>query len=144
MLVEVESQRILVVEDEERIASLLQRQLGAAGFEVQTTGRGSEALTAVETRRPDLIILDLGLPDISGYELCWILRRLYDHATLPIVILTGLEQCTDDLQREAVGADAYLRKPYDVAGLVQTLRRLLPPARSWPGDISLVVPPSSP
>ncbi len=130
MMVEVEPQRILVVEDDNRIASLLQRQLKAAGFEVQTTGRGSEALTTVETRRPDLIILDLRLPDISGYELCWTLRRLYDYATLPIVILTGVEQCTDDLRREAVGANAYLRKPYDPAGLVQTLRRLLPSAHS--------------
>ena len=125
MVVELEQQRILVIEDEERIANLLQRQLELAGFEVRTADRGSTALNAVEAQRPDLIILDLRLPDMSGYELCWTLRRLYDHAQLPIVILTGVEQCMADLRREALGADAYLRKPYDVGELLQTIRHLL-------------------
>lgn len=116
---------ILVVEDEDRIASLLQRQFETAGFEVLTASNGSAALNYIETRVPDLVVLDLRLPDISGYELCWKLRRLYDRARLPIVIVTGVEQCMEDLRREAAGANAYLRKPYDPEELLRLVRFLV-------------------
>lgn len=117
--------RVLVVEDDTRLATLLQRQLEAAGFEVQTAERGATALAVVESHLPDLVVLDLRLPDMSGYELCWTLRQMYDRARLPIVIVTGVEQDTEALRHEAEGADAYLRKPYYTEDLIQTIRSLL-------------------
>ena len=123
--VDTEPRRILVIDDEYGIAQLLQRQLEAVGFEVQTAGCASTALVYLETHQPDLVILDLRLPDISGYELCGTLRRIFDHAQLPIVILTGVEQCLEDLEREAAGADAYLRKPCHPDDLAHTVNQLL-------------------
>ncbi len=125
MVVYTEQQRILVVDDEERLTNLLQRQLATAGFEVQVANCGAAALNVVEGQPPDLVILDLRLPDISGYELCWTLRQVCEHPHMPIVILTGVEQCTEELHRQAYGADAYLRKPYDAAELVGVVRSLL-------------------
>ena len=124
-MVNTDAQHILVIDDEPRIASLLQRQLGAAGFEVQTVDRGTTALTQIQAQPPDLVVVDLRLPDISGYELCWILRRLYDRTRLRILVLTGVEQSTQQLRREAAEADAYLHKPYDVDELLRTIRGLL-------------------
>ena len=120
-----EPKRILVVEDEERVANLIQRQLETDGFEVQIAVRGSTALNLVATHPPDLVILDLRLPDVSGYELCAMLRRLYSAQQLPIVILTGVEQTAMELREQAVGANAYLRKPYDAIELLETVNRLL-------------------
>ena len=124
-MVDTDVQHILVIDDEPRIASLLQRQLGAAGFAVQTVDRGTTALTQIQLQLPDLVIVDLRLPDLSGYELCWILRRLYDRPRLPILVLTGVEQSTEQLHREAAEADAYLHKPYDAVELLRTVRGLL-------------------
>ena len=117
--------KILVVEDDDRLANLLKRQLRAVGYEAETAARGATALSAVETQRPDLVILDLRLPDLSGYELCWMLRQLYDQAQLPIIVLTGVQKGLEELRREAVGANAYLYKPYDARELMKTIHRLL-------------------
>ena len=69
-MIATEQQRILVVEDEDRIATLLKRQFEAAGFDVETADTGAAALNSAETQPADLIVLDPRLPDISGYELC--------------------------------------------------------------------------
>ena len=122
---ETEPRHLLVIDDEFGIAQLLRRQLEARGFGVDTADCASTALTYLETHQPDLVILDLRLPDISGYELCWTLRRIFNHAQLPIVILTGVEQCLEDLEREAAGADAFLRKPCHPDDLAHTVNQLL-------------------
>ena len=116
---------VLVVDDDERLADLLRRQLEASGFEVTVATRAAVALYSIEQSLPDLILLDLVLPDMSGYQLCWTLRQLYPRPMLPIVILTGVEQSTEDLEREAAGADGYLRKPYDAAELIHMLHEVL-------------------
>ncbi len=120
-MIETEPQRILVIEDEPQTASFLQRQFEEIGFEVQMASNGAAALNMVEAQAPNLVILDLLLPDISGYRLCEILRRLYDHLRLPIVILTGVEQCTEELRHQVSGADAYFRKPCDPETLLRVV-----------------------
>jgi two-component system phosphate regulon response regulator PhoB len=122
---ETEPQRILVVEDDARLADLLKRQLEAGGFEVQTASRGSTALESMDTQQPALVVLDLRLPDISGYELCVMLRQHYSHVELPIIVLTGVQRGLEELQREAAGADAYLYKPCDALEFIETVHRLL-------------------
>ena len=124
-LLDIDRPRVLVVEDDEPIADLLKRQLEADGFKVTVAFCAATALSAVGRELPDLVLLDLILPDVNGYKLCWTLRHLYPLTPLPIVILTGVEQSTEDLQREAAGADAYLRKPYDAAELIRILRALM-------------------
>ncbi len=123
----VEEQQILVVDDEERITDLLSRQLTLAGYEVATVNSASEALVRIEESVPALIILDLRMPGMTGYELCTQLRSLYDHRQLRIVVLTALERGVEELRCLAVGADVYLQKPYDAKELLDTVRGLLDP-----------------
>ena len=118
-------ERILVVEDEDKLARLMKQLLEAFGFEVQTAGSGAEALTAAAQERPDLVTLDLRLPDQDGFAVCRQLRRLYHSSVMPVVMVTAMDQPVDHLRGIASGADAYLTKPYDSSELVQTIVTLL-------------------
>jgi DNA-binding response OmpR family regulator len=117
--------RILVVDDEEKIVSLLKRQMENAGFEVQTATRGADALDAVHQQKPDIMVLDLRMPDMSGNQVCWIIRQVYDAKRLPIVILTAAELGAEELRQQAHGANAYLNKPCEFSEVLQTVRSLL-------------------
>lgn len=117
--------RLLVVEDEAPIARLLATYLTAAGYEVHTESRGGDALAWLETQRPDLVILDLRLPDMSGLEICRLLRKRFHSWSLPIVMLTGMDAPADQLRGYAHGADAYLTKPFEPPALLPTLQVLL-------------------
>lgn len=117
--------RILVVEDDQDVAMLLRMRLEAAGFDVQTVASGAAALTDAAEHPPRLVILDLRLPDISGYDVCRNLRRLCGPWAVPVLMLTGMDQPVDQLRGFAYGADAYLTKPYDAHELLQTIALLL-------------------
>ena len=119
------SQQILVIEDDEKIADLLTRQLEAEQFQVHAEHRGQSGLNYAATHRPNLVILDLRLPDLHGYEVCRGLRKLYDRSLMPILMLTAMDRPVDQLRGYAYGADAYLVKPYDSSELLQTVSRLL-------------------
>ncbi len=127
-------QRILVVEDEHEQATFLAMRLESAGCEVEIAGSGAEALSRPPGEPPDLIILDVRLPDVSGYELCQQLRKQYHASALPILMLTVMAQPIDQLRGFAYGADAYLTKPYDSAELNKTIAALL--TRSHRQEIS--------
>jgi len=117
--------QILLVEDEERIAGLLKDYLESVGFEVHSETRGAEALKFAATHRPDLVILDLQLPDIHGYDVCKELRKQYHSWTLPILMLTGMDAPMDQLRGYAHGADAYMTKPFEPPDLLPTIALLL-------------------
>ena len=117
--------KILVVEDDEKIADLLTRQLEAHQFQVHAETRGKSALRYAAAHRPRLVILDLRLPDLNGYEVCRGLRQLYDRSLVPVLMLTAMDRPVDQLRGYAYGADAYLTKPYDAAELIQVVSRLL-------------------
>ena len=116
---------ILVIEDEEKIASLVKLELESIGYSVRTEGSGRAALTSAAEHQPDLVILDLKLPDMDGYEVCRELRNLSRAWVTPVLILTAMSQPIDQLRGFAHGADAYLIKPFELDTLVQTVAQLL-------------------
>jgi len=122
---ETARQQILLVEDEEQIAQLLRGYLESVGFEVHSETRGAEAIKFAAEHRPDLVILDLQLPDIHGYDVCKELRKQYHSWTLPILMLTGMDAPMDQLRGYAHGADAYVTKPFEPPELLPTIALLL-------------------
>lgn len=116
---------ILVVEDEEDIAQLLKLRLESYGFSVRTASNGKEAIRYATEKEPDLVILDVNLPDMSGYLVCRELRKRYGHWTPPILMLTAMDQPIDQLRGFAYGTDVYLTKPFDTGELMKTVGLLL-------------------
>jgi two-component system KDP operon response regulator KdpE len=110
--------RILVVDDEIEIMRALQRSLTAHGFEVFTAASGEEALEAIARHRPDLMILDLGLPGMSGLEVC---RRVRAQSNLPIIVLSVKDAERDKVTALDLGADDYVSKPF---GMDEVLARV--------------------
>lgn len=110
--------RILVVDDEIEIVRALQRSLVAHGFEVFTAGSGEEALEEIASHRPDLMLLDLGLPGMSGLEVC---KKVREQSNLPIIILSVKDAERDKVQALDLGADDYVSKPF---GMNEVLARI--------------------
>jgi two-component system alkaline phosphatase synthesis response regulator PhoP len=113
---------ILVVDDEPKISQLVRDYLESAGFGVVTAGDGREALMRAHTERPDLVILDLGLPQLDGLDVTRSLRRTGD---LPIIMLTARDDETDKLIGLELGADDYVTKPFSPRELVARVRAVL-------------------
>jgi two-component system KDP operon response regulator KdpE len=114
--------RILVVDDEKAIRRFLQTSLTANGYTVFEAANGADALTAVVNHRPDVVILDLGLPDIEGTE---VTARLREWTQLPIIILSVRGQETDKITALDAGADDYLTKPFSAGELMARIRVVL-------------------
>ncbi len=113
---------ILLVEDDHDLASGLQRALQTDGFAVNHVATGNAALAAIETETPEIVILDLGLPDISGLT---VLKRLrVGHPELPVLILTARTSIDDKVAGLDSGADDYLAKPFEIEELLARLRAL--------------------
>jgi two-component system KDP operon response regulator KdpE len=112
-------QRILVVDDEAPIRRYLRAALSAQGFTIYEAGSGQEALSAVLSDRPDIIILDLGLPDIDGIE---VTRQLREWSQTPIIILSVRENEQDKIAALDAGADDYLTKPFGTGELMARMR----------------------
>lgn len=117
--------RILIVDDEPAAAKLLRLLLESSGYEVSVADCGMTALRYAADQRLDLVILDLRLPDLPGYQVCRDLRKLSAPWEIPIVMLTAMDRPIDQLRGFAYGADAYMTKPYDSTELLQTISLLL-------------------
>ncbi|HYI67332.1 MAG TPA: response regulator transcription factor [Candidatus Limnocylindrales bacterium] len=113
---------ILVVDDEPKITQLVRDYLERAGFSVLTAGDGSEALMRARTESPDLVVLDLGLPQLDGLD---VTRRLRREADVPIIMLTARDDETDKLIGLELGADDYVTKPFSPRELVARVRAVL-------------------
>jgi two-component system response regulator PrrA len=121
---------VLVTEDDEAVRVALQRGLTLHGFDVDAVVDAEQALDHIGRRRPDVLVADVGLPGMSGIDLCTRLRAL--DVDLPILILSARDQVTDRVAGLAAGADDYLIKPFDLDELTLRLRALLRRARSSP------------
>lgn len=117
--------RVLVIEDEESVAKVLKRRLEVSGYLTHTVARGEDALSYMTEHRADLVILDIMLPDLNGYEVSRELRKRYSHWDVPILMLTGLSGPLDRLRGLTHGADAYVTKPYEPAELLEEIALLL-------------------
>jgi two-component system response regulator VicR len=124
--------RILVVEDEPAIARILESFLGDEGYDVHSELTGTGAMAYAAEHQPDMVILDLRLPDIHGYEVCKELRRRHEAWVMPIIMLTALDAPLDRLRGLAHGADAYLTKPFEPPALLPTIQFLLSKTESQP------------
>ncbi len=117
---------VLVVDDEQDIAGLIKHGLEKGGdIEVEIVGTGDGALKAVNERTPDLIVLDLNLPVLSGLEVCRILRSRSNTATVPIIMLTARTSESDRVTGLDVGADDYITKPFSLRELAARVRAVL-------------------
>ncbi len=114
---------ILLVDDEASIVQLAQMYLEREGYRVQSVGDGQQALQTVRTSRPDLIVLDVMLPGLDGFEVCRRIRA-EDHA-LPILMLTARDEDIDKILGLELGADDYMTKPFNPRELVARIRAIL-------------------
>ncbi|MBF9128074.1 response regulator transcription factor [Plantactinospora sp. S1510] len=129
--------KILVVDDERYLADLVATALRYEGFETGVAGSGREALERVETMRPDLIVLDVMLPDGSGLDTCRELRELGHDA--PVVFLTAKDATEDKIAGLTVGGDDYVTKPFSLEELVARVRAVLRRTRHDEGPSRLTV-----
>ena len=118
-------ERILVVEDESAIVDIVCRALRRHGYETESAGDGDAALDKAATLRPDLVILDLMLPKMDGWEVCRRLRATPETASTPVIMLTARRDERDVLEGLEIGADDYIKKPFSLAELVARVRALL-------------------
>ncbi len=115
--------RLLVVEDEPNILELLSASLRYAGFEVVTAAAGTEAVQAAQRHRPDLIVLDVMLPDMDGFD---VIRRLRGGgARIPVVFLTARDSTEDKIRGLTLGGDDYVTKPFSLEEVIARIRAVL-------------------
>lgn len=124
--------KLLLVEDEHAIAEGLTISLEAEGFQVSWVNDGSQALAAFERQRPDLVLLDLMLPGLSGTEIC---RQLRSRSDVPIIMVTARDGEVDRVVGLELGADDYVTKPFSARELVARIRAVLRRA-SMVGDVT--------
>ena len=117
--------RILIADDEENIVTSLEFLLRHAGFEVLTAADGEQALQMARAERPDLVLLDVMMPRRNGYEVCQELRSQPQFAALKIVMLTARGREAEAAKGLAMGADAYITKPFSTRELVTRIKSLL-------------------
>ena len=127
---------VLVVEDEESIASLVRAYLERDGYRVVWVGTGAEALTALDREAVQLVVLDIGLPDLDGFEIC---RQIRARSSVPIIMLTARDEEPDRVAAFEVGADDYVAKPFSPRELAARVKAVLRRTESQIRDETLVL-----
>ena len=130
---------VLAVDDEEHITELVAMALGFNGFEVERAGSGRDALASVERRRPDLIVLDVMLPDLDGFEVARRLRQNEGAGTrVPVIFLTARDATADKVEGLRLGVDDYVTKPFSIEELIERVKAVLRRAgATGPGEHKL-------
>ena len=123
---------ILIVDDEPQIQRFLGHALVAAGYDICTAGNGAEALAQIAAQEPDLMILDLGLPDMNGKE---VLERLRLRSDLPVIVLSAHDQEMEKIMALDLGANDFVAKPFGIGELLARLRASLRPRRAARPDV---------
>jgi len=121
----MEQSRILIVEDEESLLKLESILLSTRGYKVTGVSDGLAALREIEQNRPDLILLDIMMPGIDGFEVCRRVKENPDTRSIPVVMLTAKKSFADQTRGVEVGADAYLTKPFKSGKIIEIIEGLL-------------------
>lgn len=124
----MDKKRILIVEDEESLLKLETILLTVKGYEVEGALNGIEALNRLKSKNFDLILLDIMLPDIDGFEICKTVKQDPEYAHIPVVMLTAKKMPEDRIKGEECGASAYLTKPFKSAMIIEVIDKILRPA----------------
>ena len=124
----LKKKRVLVIEDEYSASKFLSLRLENLGFTVSTAFDGMTGLKEATETIPDLIILDLMIPQLPGEEVCKALRESFNEklVKIPIIMLTGKDSMVDKILGKVIGADAYLTKPYEFSDLLEVIKKILP------------------
>ena len=117
--------KIAVIEDNQINIDLIRYQLEVEGFEMLCEKTGKKGMEMIKSQKPDLVILDVGLPDINGFELCGNLRSDEKTKNYPIIMLTARVEDSDRIEALKLGADDYITKPYNAEELILRIRNLL-------------------
>ena len=126
--------RILLVDDEPSIVKMVGKRLEVEGFEVLIAMDGQDGLDKARSQSPDLIVLDLMLPKLNGYEVCTMLKQDARYQKIPIVLFTAKAQEKDEKLGMECGANGYVRKPFRAQELLEKIRGLLPGAPTQPKE----------
>jgi two-component system OmpR family response regulator len=129
---------VLVVDDEDHITELVSMALTYNGFAVERAGTGRGALDAVERRRPDLIVLDVMMPDLDGFDVVRRLRQAEGAGTrVPVIFLTAKDTTVDKVEGLRLGSDDYVTKPFSIEELVERVKAVLRRSTGGPGEHKL-------
>ncbi|MDX1375316.1 MAG: response regulator [Burkholderiales bacterium] len=123
------ARKVLIVDDEPNIVTALEFLLGKRGYEVKVAVNGDEALAQIESFEPDLVLLDVMMPKVSGYEVCQRMRANPQWKDIKIVMLSAKGREVEVSKGMSLGADLYVTKPFSSAELVDAIDRLLAQAR---------------
>lgn len=126
---------ILIVDDESRYLKLLRFNLEQSGYQVVEAATGGEAIKAAASRSPDLVLLDLRLPDMGGYEVC---QRIREFSAAPIIMVTARAEVVDKVRGLRVGADDYVTKPFSVDELLARVETVLRRSQSASSDVHVI------
>ncbi|PLX99307.1 MAG: two-component system response regulator [Desulfuromonas sp.] len=117
--------KILIVEDEESLLKLESILLTSKGYDVRGVSNGQQALDAIAEEKPDLVLLDIMLPEIDGFEVCQRIKDDPETTDIPVIMLTAKKSREDMARGEKVGADWYITKPFKSVMVIETIQRFL-------------------
>lgn len=116
---------ILIVDDEKDLVDLMAVMLETQGFVVMKAFSGEEAITKLEEQKPDIILLDIMMPQMSGYEFCQKIKGDDRHKSIPVILVTAKVQSEDQKRGKEAGADGFITKPYEYSQLIQEIQKLI-------------------
>ena len=127
------AKREMVVDDDEALADVLSRRLAQQGFDTKTADSGRQGLAVARSDHPDLIVLDLRLPDTDGFTICEELADSIETCNIPIIILSGMARPDIIRRSRSAGCHYFVRKPYDPNALLVLIRQAIDEANGWSG-----------
>ena len=132
------SKKIAVIEDNKTNIKLIRYQLEAEGFDIHIEETGNAGLKMIKNQKPDMIILDIGLPDIDGFEICKRIRNDKITKNYPIIMLTAKGEDRDKIEGLSLGADDYVTKPYNAEELILRIKNLLTRSKNYKENNGLI------